>query len=133
MSHFCRLIGEAAGLGEKSVEILYNASPMHDVGKIGIPDHILLKQGTLNPDEWEVMKCHPQMGADIIGQHTDELLQTAWMIALCHHEKWDGHCDPALIEPFKRALPQMLRIREQFADSHGALEDVDGVALPASA
>ena len=52
MSHFCRLIGIAAGLGEKTVEILYNASPMHDVGKIGIPDHILLKPGKLTEEEW---------------------------------------------------------------------------------
>jgi putative two-component system response regulator len=186
MSHFCRLIGLAAGLGEKTVEVLYNASPMHDVGKIGVPDHILLKQGPLTADEWEVMKCHPQMGADIIGQHTDELLQSAWAIALCHHEKWDGsgypnglkgdaipllariaamadvfdaltterpykhawtveaavshieaqagsHFDPALIGPFKSALPEMLRIREQFADRHGALDDIDGIALPANA
>lgn len=90
MSHFCRLIGAAAGLGEKSVEMLYHASPMHDVGKIGIPDHILLKQGKLDDEEWAIMRRHPEIGADIIGQHSDELLQTAWMIALCHHEKWDG-------------------------------------------
>lgn len=180
MSHFCRLIGAAAGLGEKSVEILYNASPMHDVGKIGIPDHILLKQGKLDDEEWAIMRRHPEIGAEIIGQHSDELLQTAWMIALCHHEKWDGsgypsglkgeqiplmariaaladvfdalttvrpykrawsveeavsfiesqagsHFDPALIEPFKRVLPDMLRIREEFSDSLGALED-HGVA-----
>lgn len=180
MSHFCRLIGAAAGLGEKSVEILYNASPMHDVGKIGIPDHILLKQGKLDNEEWAIMRRHPEIGAEIIGQHSDELLQTAWMIALCHHEKWDGsgypsglkgeqiplmariaaladvfdalttvrpykrawsveeavsfiesqagsHFDPALIEPFKRVLPDMLRIREEFSDSLGALED-HGVA-----
>ncbi len=180
MSHFCRLIGAAAGLGEKSVEMLYHASPMHDVGKIGIPDHILLKQGKLDDEEWAIMRRHPEIGADIIGQHSDELLQTAWMIALCHHEKWDGsgypaglkgeeiplmariaaladvfdalttvrpykrgwsveeavsfiesqagsHFDPALIEPFKRVLPDMLRIREEFSDSLGAQED-HGVA-----
>ncbi|GAD63470.1 HD-GYP domain-containing protein [Aquipseudomonas alcaligenes] len=176
MSHFCRLIGIAAGLGEKTVEILYNASPMHDVGKIGIPDHILLKPGKLNEEEWQVMRRHPRIGADIIGQHSDELLQSAWAIALCHHEKWDGtgyptglkgediplmariaaladvfdaltterpykkawtieaavshieaqvgsHFDPGLIEPFRQALPEMLRIREQFADTFGAMED----------
>ena len=176
MSHFCRLIGQAAGLGEKSVEILYQASPMHDVGKIGIPDQIMLKPGPLDAGEWEMMKRHPEIGAQIIGRHDDELLQAARTIALYHHEKWDGsgyphglrgeeiplmariaaladvfdalatarpykeawslekilshieaqagrHFDPALIEPFKRALPEILRIQERFADRHGALED----------
>ena len=182
MSHFCRLIGEAAGLGARSVEILYNAAPMHDVGKIGIPDRILLKPGALDADEWAIMKRHPEIGAQIIGQHSDELLQAARTIALCHHEKWDGsgyprglrgeeipllgriaaladvfdaltcarpykrawsleealayieaqagaHFDPGLIAPFRRALPQILAIRERFADHHGTLED--GAALPA--
>ena len=90
MSHFCRLIGIAAGLGEKTVEILYNASPMHDVGKIGIPDAVLRKPGKLDGEEWEVMKQHAQIGADIIGEHPSGLLRMAREIALNHHEKWDG-------------------------------------------
>jgi putative two-component system response regulator len=108
MSHFCRLIGAAAGLGEKSVEMLYNASPMHDVGKIGIPDHILLKQGKLDEEEWAIMRGHPEIGADIIGKHSDELLQTARMIALCHHEKWDGSGYPAGLKG--EEIPLMARI-----------------------
>jgi len=176
MSHYCRLIGEAAGLGEKTVQVLYNASPMHDVGKIGIRDPVLLKDGPLDDSEWETMKHHPAIGAEIIGTHNDELLLAAREIALYHHERWDGtgypmgltgeaiplmariaaiadvfdalltqrpyktpwtveqtvahieagagsHFDPGLIEPFRRALPQMLVIREQFADSRGALDD----------
>lgn len=90
MSHFCKVLGEAYGMGEKALQILFNASPMHDVGKIGIPDHILLKPGKLDADEWALMQRHPQFGADIIGQHQDELLQAAREIALYHHEKWDG-------------------------------------------
>lgn len=90
MSHFCRLIAEFAGMTPHGVEVLFNASPMHDVGKIGIPDNILLKNGPLTPEEWAVMKRHPEIGAEIIGQHDDELLQVARQIALCHHEKWDG-------------------------------------------
>ena len=90
MSHFCRLIAIEAGLGEVSVELLFNAAPMHDVGKIGIPDRILLKPGKLDADEWAFMQKHSEIGAEIIGEHDDELLQTARMIALHHHEKWDG-------------------------------------------
>ncbi len=69
ISYIARLIGKAAGLDEDALDILFNASPMHDVGKIGIPDNVLLKNGPLSPDEWTVMKRHSEMGADIIGQH----------------------------------------------------------------
>jgi putative two-component system response regulator len=68
---------------------------MHDIGKIGIPDNILLKPGKLEPEEWEIMKKHPQIGADIIGQHQSPLLRLAREVALCHHEKWDGSGYPA--------------------------------------
>lgn len=90
MSSFCRLIAEAAGMDKDEAELIYNAAPMHDVGKIGIPDRILLKPGKLDPDEWEIMKTHTTIGAQIIGNHPSELLQTARIIALSHHEKWDG-------------------------------------------
>jgi putative two-component system response regulator len=108
MSHFARLIAEAAGLGSASVEILYNAAPMHDVGKIGIADKILLKPGPLSSEEWEIMKRHSEIGAEIIGEHGDELLQTARMIALCHHEKWDGSGYPRGLKG--EDIPLMARI-----------------------
>jgi len=63
---------------------------MHDVGKIGIPDRILLKPGKLGGEEWEIMKSHATIGADILGSHTSEVMQMARAIALSHHEKWDG-------------------------------------------
>ena len=63
---------------------------MHDVGKIGTPDEILLKPGKLNAAEWAIMQKHTQMGADIIGEHDDALLSLARVVALSHHEKWDG-------------------------------------------
>ncbi|MCD8493821.1 MAG: HD domain-containing protein [Geovibrio sp.] len=63
---------------------------MHDVGKIGIPDNILLKPGPLDAEEWRLMKEHPKIGFKIIGGHRSELLQTAATVALTHHEKWDG-------------------------------------------
>lgn len=90
MSHYSRLLGEASGMPEDEAEILLNAAPMHDVGKIGIPDNILRKPGPLNEEEWAVMKRHPQMGAEIIGDTQSPLLQMAKKIALTHHEKWNG-------------------------------------------
>ena len=66
------------------------AAPMHDVGKIGIPDHILLKPGKLDQDEWEVMKQHTVIGAQILQGSDAEYIQVAEVIALAHHEKWDG-------------------------------------------
>jgi putative two-component system response regulator len=90
MSHYARLVGEAAGMPEDQAEILLNASPMHDVGKIGIPDRILQKPGKLTPEEWELMKRHPEMGAEIIGEHDSDVLGMARIIALTHHERWNG-------------------------------------------
>ncbi|MGE5452031.1 MAG: HD domain-containing phosphohydrolase [Acidobacteriota bacterium] len=90
MSHIARLIAQQAGLGPETVQLLFQTAAMHDVGKIGIPDHILLKPGPLTPEERKVIQTHPQIGADIIGKHDNELLATARTIALTHHERWDG-------------------------------------------
>lgn len=90
MSHFAREIALAAGMGAVDAEELFNAAPMHDVGKMGIPDAILCKPGKLTPDEWEVMKQHARIGAEIIGDDSSSLLQMARRVALSHHEKWDG-------------------------------------------
>lgn len=95
MSHYSRILAEKANQPEGWRELLFQASPMHDVGKIGIPDGILLKPGPLNEDEWKIMKRHPKMGADIIGRHDSYLLTMAAEIALTHHEKWDGSGYPA--------------------------------------
>ena len=90
MSHFSRLLGVAAGLSEQAADDLLHAAPMHDVGKIGIPDRILQKPGPLDADEWAVMQTHATIGADIIGVHASGMLALAHNIALTHHEKWDG-------------------------------------------
>ena len=71
-------------------ELVLSAAPMHDIGKIGIPDHILLKPGKLDEEEWNIMRRHPGIGALIIGEQRSELLQLAKTAALTHHEKWDG-------------------------------------------
>lgn len=90
MSHVARLIGQQAGLGPEALQLLFQTAAMHDVGKIGIPDQILLKPGPLTDEERQVIRTHPQIGADIIGKHDNELLATARTIALTHHERWDG-------------------------------------------
>ncbi|RIX48324.1 MAG: two-component system response regulator [Rhodocyclales bacterium GT-UBC] len=178
MSHYARLIAEAHGLGQAAASIIFNTAPMHDIGKIGIPDAILLKPGKLDAAEWKIMHQHPIMGAEIIGKHENELLESARIIALSHHEKWDGsgypqglkgeeiplegrivaiadvfdalvsvrpykaaysvdyslslmendtgrHFDPELMKAFKKALPEILRIKEIYADEFGALTDLD--------
>lgn len=90
MSYYARQLALAAGYSEGQAEDLLNAAPMHDVGKIGIPDAILQKPGKLDEAEWNVMRSHAEIGAAIIGEHTNGLLKMARLIALTHHEKWDG-------------------------------------------
>jgi putative two-component system response regulator len=95
MSKIAALLGRAAGMSEYEYDLLLNAAPMHDIGKIGIPDKILLKNGKFEPEEWEVMKTHTQIGADILAGDGSEVLKMARSIAMTHHEKWDGSGYPA--------------------------------------
>jgi putative two-component system response regulator len=90
ISSYSVLIAESVGLPATEQEILRIATPMHDVGKIGIPDQILLKPGRLTPQEWVVMKEHTLIGAKILADSPSELLQAGHIIALSHHEHWDG-------------------------------------------
>jgi putative two-component system response regulator len=90
MSQISRTIAVASGMPRQRAELLLQASPMHDIGKLGVPDRILLKPGKLDPDEWEVMKQHTTIGAAIIGDHPAGLMVVAKKVALYHHERWDG-------------------------------------------
>ncbi len=90
MSEYCRLLGSTAGLSEAENTILYEASTMHDVGKIGISDAILLKPGKLTREEFATMKSHTVIGAKILSGSKSSFLQMAATISLTHHEKWDG-------------------------------------------
>lgn len=90
MSHMCHRLALALGMTPEDADTLLQVSPMHDVGKIGIPDRILLKPGKLTPEEWEIMKSHTTIGARILGEQASGLLHHARIIALTHHEKWDG-------------------------------------------
>jgi len=90
MSHYSRLLALAAGMRASDADDLLHAAPMHDVGKIGIPDNILRKPGPLDADEWKVMQSHATIGGDIIGRHEHGMLAMAHDVAMTHHEKWDG-------------------------------------------
>ncbi len=96
MSYTARLLAEALGEPKEWIDDLFIAAPMHDVGKIGIPDSILLKQGRLNAQEWAIMRQHPTIGATILGDPEDSsMLKLAVSVALNHHERWDGSGYPA--------------------------------------
>lgn len=90
VSKYSKLLAELYGLDEEEAKLLYSASPMHDIGKIGIPDSILLKPGKLDIQEYDVMKRHSEIGHDILKSSRRPLLQAAAIIAHEHHEKWDG-------------------------------------------
>jgi len=90
MSKFSEIIARNLGLGAEEAELILNASPMHDIGKIGIPDEILLKPGKLDKNEWDIMQTHAAIGAEILSGHDSELMLMAQEIAMYHHEKFDG-------------------------------------------
>ena len=90
MSKFCYYIAEAYGFDDQRRDLFLHTSPMHDIGKIGIPDSILQKPGKLDAQEWEIMKTHCEIGAKIIGATESELMLSSRIVAQQHHEKWDG-------------------------------------------
>lgn len=90
MSHYAAAIARTMNLPAKTVEAILYAAPMHDIGKIGIPDQILLKPGKLSPEEWDIMKMHPTIGGNILKGSKIGFVQMGAMIARTHHEKWDG-------------------------------------------
>lgn len=100
VSHGSALLAKAVGWDEQKVQLIFNAAPMHDIGKLGIPDAILQKPGRLDPEEFEQIKRHPLIGAELLdGEHLDDpLMQMARTIALTHHEKWDGSGYPFGLE-----------------------------------
>ncbi|MCC7312735.1 MAG: response regulator [Sulfuritalea sp.] len=90
MSNYTRLIAEHLGLSPAEQDLLLQAAPMHDIGKVGTPDHILLKPGRLTPEEFDIMKQHATIGYEILRDSVSPLLQCAATLALTHHEKFDG-------------------------------------------
>jgi putative two-component system response regulator len=90
MSRACGMVAAAGGWPSHEVELMLHASPLHDVGKVGIVDAVLLKPGPLTSVEWVVMRSHTTIGAELLSGGTSQLMQTARTIALSHHEWWDG-------------------------------------------
>lgn len=102
------LIAQSLGLPAEQVELLRRAAPLHDVGKIGVSDPVLLKQGPLTPEEIEVMKTHCRIGAQVLSGGSAELVKMAEVIALNHHERWDGQGYPQGLRG--ESIPLMARI-----------------------
>jgi len=121
MSHISTLLARAIGWNEEECELMLNASPMHDIGKIGIPDAILLKPGRLEPHEWEIMKTHTVIGGKLLDGDDSDLMRMARKIAISHHEKWDGSGYPGGLA--REAIPQAGRIAA-LADVFDALTSV---------
>ena len=94
ISQTAKLLAEAMGLDRRQVELIECAAPMHDIGKVGIPDCILHKPSTLTPEERAVVEQHTLIGADILGHPDNELIAMAHDIAVSHHERWDGRGYP---------------------------------------
>ncbi len=175
MGHYALALGAALGLNREEAELLGNAAPMHDVGKVGTPDAILLKASSLTDAEWVVMREHATIGYEILRDSESPLLRKAAEIAYTHHEKFDGsgyprglagdaiplagrivaitdvfdallsdrpykrawplddtlayiernrgaHFDPRIADAFRETLPELLRIREEFADAGERME-----------
>ena len=180
MSHISALLARAIGWSEDACDLMLNASPMHDIGKIGIPDCVLLKPGRFDPPEWEIMKTHATIGGKLLDGSDSDLMRMAREIALSHHEKWDGsgypnglhgatipqsgriaaladvfdaltsvrpykkawtveaavslivenrgkHFDPELVDIFMQKLPEILQIRERFAEPEESAHSAEPV------
>lgn len=121
MSKMAVVIAKAAGMNDEQCDLLLNAAPMHDIGKIGIPDQILLKPGKFEPDEWKLMQTHAQIGADILSGDDSDLMSIAHDIAISHHEKWNGKGYPNRLEG--EAIPLVGRVTA-LADVFDALTSV---------
>jgi putative two-component system response regulator len=90
LGNYAKLITQASGARPEVAEMMFRAAPLHDIGKLGVPAEILRKKDKLSAPDWERVKRHPQLGAEIIGEHNDPLLKLARQLALTHHEHWDG-------------------------------------------
>jgi putative two-component system response regulator len=121
MSHICALLAREVGWDDEQCDLILNASPMHDIGKIGIPDAIMLKPGKFEPHEWEIMKTHAAIGGKLLEGDDSTLMRMAREIALTHHEKWDGSGYPNGLAG--EAIPQTGRIAA-LADVFDALTSV---------
>ena len=121
ISHYCRELSHRLGLDNEFCNEIFYASPMHDIGKVAIPDAILLKQATLTDEEWEIMKTHTMVGASILMGAESPILQMAVDIAASHHERWDGTGYPRGIK--EEEIPLTARIMN-ITDQYDALRSI---------
>ena len=118
ISYYTSLLAKAMGMDDAFCDQIFYASPMHDIGKVATPDSILLKKGPLDEEEWQIMKQHAQIGADILRDSSSPFLQMAVDIARCHHERWDGGGYPLGLKG--EAIPLTARIMS-ISDQYDAL------------
>ncbi len=118
ISHYSHELAKQLGMDGEFCDTIFYASPMHDIGKIGIPDHILLKNGGFTPDEWTIMKNHATIGARILENKSSPYLKMGYDIALSHHERWDGGGYPNGLKEEEIPLPARIM---QLADVYDAL------------
>jgi PAS domain S-box-containing protein len=90
VAEYSYILAKLIGLSEEESTLLKEASPMHDIGKVGIPDHILNKPGKLTPEEFEIMKTHSELGYEMLKHSEREILKASAVVAYTHHERWDG-------------------------------------------
>jgi putative two-component system response regulator len=118
MSHYCELLARKYGLSSERCDLIRTASPMHDIGKIGTPDHVLLKPGKFTQEEFNVISQHAEIGYRILSGSDAEILKVAASIAWTHHERWDGNGYPRKLKG--EAIPVEGRIAA-IADAFDAL------------
>ncbi|NLE65402.1 MAG: response regulator [Elusimicrobia bacterium] len=105
MSRYCQALALALGMNKEEAELILHTTPLHDVGKIAVPDRILLKEGGLNDEEQAVMRTHSAIGADILSGGSSDFLRMAEVIARTHHERWDGTGYPLGLKGEEIPLP----------------------------
>ncbi len=102
---YCCILGESLALSSHKIDVLRQAAPLHDVGKVGVPEHVLTKPRSLEPEEREMIEEHPLIGATILRESPSPVLRAGADIALDHHEKWDGSGYPGGLEGETISLP----------------------------
>jgi putative two-component system response regulator len=132
-SKYVQILARELGLPSNECELFYYAAPMHDIGKIGIPDMILLKPGQLTKEEFEIVKLHTIIGAEILSGTDLPLLEKAKEVALTHHEKWDGTGYPEGLKGeeiplYKKAWP-LEKALDYIKENAGAHFDPDLVMV----
>lgn len=121
ISHYSHELAKQLGMDQEFCDLIFYASPMHDIGKIGIPDSILLKNSGFIPSEWAIMKSHATIGAKILENKSSPYLKMGYDIALCHHERWDGGGYPSGLKGEDIPLPARIM---QLADVYDALRSM---------